>query len=122
MHNYARQANSKSVKVQPAERPFSNFDFIDDRYCGLATLARLMSQARVQGLKTIVIEELKPSRDVNEEDEDLSKLTGNPVNSKTERLTFFANRFKKESRIKYANPEDILGYAILKRDEAAGDW
>lgn len=113
MHQFARQASSTSLKIERAERPFSNFDFIDEHFSGCPTLARLMSQARSQGIKTIVTEKLKRSADLREEDEDLATATGTQVSSEAYRVTFFATSIK---RLTKASRADIIGYAILKRD------
>src|ERR1043166_7026597 len=122
MHKYARETASKSVEVFAAGRPFSDLDFIEDRFGGLATLARLMSQVRVQGFETLVAEVLKPSQDVREEDEDLGKVAGTKVASDTLRLSFFSKRFKRAQSIDNVAPEDFLGYAILKKDTTHNRW
>ena len=61
MNRYARTAESKNFKIIPIDLPFSLFDFVDNHFKGLSSLRRILSQVRISGGKTMVMEEIEIS-------------------------------------------------------------
>ena len=55
-------------------RPESNFDFVDERFSDLLPLKRVLSVVRQHGERTIVVEKLGPSKDLQQENEDLRRF------------------------------------------------
>ncbi len=114
-----------SPEIEDASAPFSNFDFIEQRFGPhQVALRRLLSQARVNGYSLLVIEKINSVGISADDDEELLnakyKLSGDPLI----RLSFFKKRkshllyslFKKN---KYypslvLKKKNLLGYVILK--------
>jgi hypothetical protein len=71
MNRYARTTESKNFKIIPIDLPFSLFDFVDNHFKGLSSLRRILSQVRIIGGKTMVIEEIGGTGDIIEENEDI---------------------------------------------------
>jgi hypothetical protein len=116
MSESARMARAKSVKLYSTERPFSNFDLIEGRFGRSDTLPRLMSQVRCLGGKSMVVEELKLSADLVEENEDLRTATGRHFRSRAYRLSFFTRRLGRLDDLRKATDDDFVGYTIVKKD------
>jgi hypothetical protein len=118
MEKFPRNAAAKTVQFIPIARPFSNFDFIENRFAGLNTLHRLMSQVRGNSGQTLVLEELEDSTATREENEDL-KLCSDFVSSTVFRLSFFRAPFKTDARFRKLPNDSFLGYAVVKVDTFA---
>src|SRR5437870_1019 len=114
MQQYVRQASSKKISFNDMERPRSNFRFVEERFHGLDTLRRVLSQVRKHGGKTVVLEELGESEEIVEEDEDLRMLRPDFSGSRTYRLGFFTTVTRSRSKIESASRDAFLGYAIVK--------
>jgi len=114
---FARQAQGLSLEIFPIERPFSNFDFIRQRFPQVHTLRRIMSQVRQLGGRTMALEKLPESGDLREENDDIR--TRDPAFRKSEcwRLSFFWKRFRSERGLASARSDEFVGYAIIKDDE-----
>jgi hypothetical protein len=119
MQPFARQATSQSIKIVQTERPFSNFDFVEEQFGTLDTLPRVTSQARCQGCRTMVVEELRLTTDLKEENEDIAKASGQPFSSRAFRLAFFSQKFSTVTGVCAMTDEDFIGYAIVKKDDRA---
>lgn len=61
MCRYGRVGSATSLLIEPIDRPFSNFAFIESRFPGVVPLRRVFSQIRSHGGKTLVVEELDPA-------------------------------------------------------------
>ncbi len=120
MSRYAREADAVELEVIPATKPFSNFDFIDRRFEGLLPLRRIFSQARLHGYQTLVVEQLRLTDDLREENDDLAQRIGLVRSSAAWRISFFTKAFKTTRGLKSATNEDFLGYAVVKADDVAG--
>ncbi len=104
--------NPEILDVRP---PFSNFDFVEDRFGGeCVPIRRIFSQARMGGFSTLVIEEIPSVGLSKEDDTDLIEAGLKPINRPLYRLTFFKSIFANAVDIQNQSNEDFLGYAILK--------
>ena len=120
MSRFARLAKSKSKpEIIPVAPPFSNFEFVDRVFNGLASLRRIMSQVRQHGGKTMVLEDvaIEDADDLLEENADLKKHVGVTFPSRATRLSFFSKEFKTLRGLSSVDCEDFIGYAILKLDD-----
>ena len=116
MKQYARQASGKNISFADMERPESNFRFVEERFSGLDTLRRILSQVRKHGGKTIVVEELTEAEEIVEEDQDLRTLRPDFSGSRTHRLGFFTTVSRSRKRIEASSRKAFLGYAIIKEN------
>jgi len=114
--NWARTVGGNKPEFIPIARPFSNFDFAEERFQGISTLRRILSQVRQHDGKTAVVEEIEESEDLQQENEDIKTRYPNISSTKTFRITFFTRRFSTINEISKANQEDFIGYAIIKED------
>jgi len=116
----AREIKGKDIRIINIESPFSFFDFKDKEIIGECwPIRRIFSQVRQLNGKTMVIENIKESIDLEEENEDIAKVYKNfsRDNSKSMRLSFFSKTFSKEKDLKIIDRRNFLGYVILKTDE-----
>lgn len=116
MESFARVAGGSKATLYRIERPFSNFQFIDDRYDGLSSLRRIMSQVRQNGGRTMVVEEVLQARDIAEENADIATRYGQEPRSITHRISFFSEPFAALDDLRQMSDNEFIGYAILKRD------
>ena len=102
----------------PTARPFSNFDFIEDHFGGIWPLRRILSQVRMNGGETVVIERLQGAADLAEENADLKQLCPrfSPAKSKAWRLSFFRGVVGDARALSKISPDTFLGYAVVKRE------
>jgi hypothetical protein len=107
------------IEFLSSARPFSNFDFVEDRFGGIWPLRRILSQARMHGGGTIVIERLRVAEDLSEENADLRQLCSSfdPSSSIAWRLSFLRGIVANTKALMRMPPNDFLGYAIVKKDE-----
>ena len=120
MSRFARLAKSKSKpEVVPIAPPFSNFEFVDREFSGLASLRRIMSQVRQHGGNTMVLEDvaIEDADDLLEENADLNKYVGCTFSSKAIRLSFFRKQFTTLRGLSAIDCKDFIGYAIVKLDD-----
>lgn len=102
-------------------RPYSMFEFVDGNFIGLDSLRRIMSQVRVLGGLTMVVEKLEHSGDIIEENEDLLLRTGVEPESVVTRLSFFTKGFTTHKGLSTVGDEQFLGYAVIKSDTMNGE-
>ena len=99
------------------DRPFSNFKFLDDRYGSPPfPLRRLFSQARSRLCRVLVLEQVAPMAAVLHEVEELRTLASDYELGGLERLSFWKTEITNEAELAAADPNDCIGYAILKYD------
>jgi len=122
MARYARESVGTSLDIVPIARPFSNFDFVDREFAGLASVRRVFSQIRLHGGKTMVVEELDVSNadDLREENEDVKKRCSSITSSRVRRLSFFGKSFSTRRGLHSTSGKRFLGYAIIKEDFTRG--
>ncbi len=114
----ARTAPSFDEVILPIERPFSIYQWVRDRFGELDPLRRILSQIRIHGARTMILETLRPgaAKDLREEDEDLRTRLSNRGGSVAYRLSFFKATIPSLDALKDVRSEEVLGYAIIKHD------
>jgi len=107
-----------NIEFLPSARPFSNFDFVDKHFGDIWPLRRILSQVRMNGGETIVIERLQDAADLAEENADLQQLCAgyDPASSRAWRLSFFRGAVADLQALRRMSPNRFLGYAIVKKD------
>lgn len=118
MKSYARTAPGERPSFITCKRPFSNFDYVDDHFDGSQPLRRTLSQVRLHGAQTMVVEKVSSANDLAEENDDIAKLCLGFDSSRSEayRISFFLIDVD-ENNIANIPDDAFLGYAILKQDK-----
>ncbi|MBT6052852.1 MAG: hypothetical protein HOG49_39125 [Candidatus Scalindua sp.] len=119
MRSFARTTSSSSFEIIPIKRPFSMFEFVESRFNQSASLRRILSQVRLQGGKTIVVEKIDKADDLDEENEDIKKCFPAFNQSESFRLSFFTKSFSTKRGLGTAHNNEFLGYAIVKTDNVS---
>src|SRR5258708_16230872 len=101
-------------RVFSCQRPFSNFQFRDEKY-PVSSLARILSQCRSAEFKTIVEEKIENVGFSKLDDEELKKANVGFLSSELTRLSFFRESFSSIDQIKLAKKDALVGYAVLKK-------
>ncbi len=117
MSQFARTASSKNCEIISIKQPFSFFDFADERFCKVRSLRRLLSQIRLLGGSTMVIEEIGKADDLDEENDDIRKSYPDFNQSESFRLSFFTKVFSTKRGLITADNNEFIGYAIVKTDK-----
>lgn len=112
----SRLQEGLSIKVIPAERPFSNFTFVEKEFEGTFPIRRLFSQARSRGLNTIIDEVVPAAGAVADENEEICDYFPDYDCREIRRVSFWKTGIKEVEEIIGLNDQDCLGFAILKRD------
>jgi len=112
----ARTIPAQSTEIVHLQRPFSNFQFVEERFEDLWPLRRILSQVRQLGGKTMVLESVDGAQDILEENEDIRSLAPSFKKTATFRLSFFTRSVGAPEGISELAPEDFIGFAILKDD------
>lgn len=117
--NTVRTVDATAIEIIPISRPFSMFDFAETRFPGLGTIRRILSQIRSLHGITMVVEELEPSAEIAEENEDLEIRYQDKPSSRVTRLSFFSKEFTTPKGLATATSGQFLGYAVVKEDFVA---
>jgi hypothetical protein len=107
-----------ATKVHPPvclDRPFSNFEHIEEHYDGSHPIHKLFSISRCHGGRTLLVEEIPAVGNVAEENEDIENLDRGFKHLSLLRLTFWKPLFQKKLPAT-ARSKDCIGYVILKKD------
>lgn len=118
----ARTIPCKNFEVKSVSRPFSFFNFYDEKIGDCRPMRKILTQARLSHAKSLVIEKIPLSDDMEYENQNLSAATANKRDSfkgsQVLRISFFRRRIRNTSPgdIKYCNNKDFIGYAIVKMD------
>lgn len=99
--------------------PFSCFDHIDTRFAGLPSFHRCFSLARSFDAQTLIQEAIPPVGIIAQENEEIASLGLTGCQHDLVRLSFWNTRVTAASASTLKD-ENLVGYAILKRD--AGEW
>ena len=113
-----RDSNARPEKVEffSVVRPFSFFDFVENRFQGISPLRRIFSQVRNLKVKTMVVEEIQHTLEIEQENEDIeTRYKLSPV-SRVFRLSFFSKKFSTVKGLLSAKDRDFIGYAVIKSD------
>lgn len=124
MNKYARLAKSKNHKIINIERPFSNFNFTREKFGeGFFPVKRIMSEVRVNGGRTMVWEEIdiSSSKELAEENDDITTRSGTDVDSRVVRLSFFNTQIESIDQVTNFTDADYIGYAVIKEDTFGGE-
>ena len=115
--DHARTARASHAEYIHNDRPFSNFDLVEDRFGGIQPLRRILSQVRIHMARTTVVETLDDPADLVEENEDIKSLCPgySADQSRAFRLSFFESHIG-ASDLASVSGEAFLGYAIVKYD------
>lgn len=97
------------------DRPFSNFDHIEEKFGGSHPIHKLFSISRCHGGHTLVVEEVPPAGNVAEENEDLAAMDSGFRHLSLLRISFWKPKFVGKLPPKLRGG-DCIGYAILKQD------
>ena len=120
MCHLIRLATSISADIFSLCRPFSNFRFLESRHefggQGKVALSRIFSQARRASAKTLVLESLPSIAELKDEVEELSVLKPAVTDGGAWRLSFFRSSFDIIEDISKIPDNDLVGYAIIRRD------
>lgn len=111
---YARTTTGNTPQFIDLQRPYSNFDFVDNEFQGLPSLRRIMSQVRQHGGRTMVSEEIQRSEDLQQENEDIRLRYPDFKPIKTVRLSFYKKNFSTQRGLANAG-DSFLGYVIIRQ-------
>jgi hypothetical protein len=114
----SRLATASNVEVVPVTKPFSNFDFVDDRFQGSFPIRRLFSQARSRECQTAVLEEIPAAGAASDENGEIKGLFPDYHMAALRRLSFWRGKFKEEKEISNQDAAACIGFAILKHDSS----
>lgn len=96
------------------ERPFSSFEFVENRFSGSPPIRKIFSIARCRKAKTLVCERIPAEGGVAEENEDLLAMDHAFKAEELVRLSFWDSQAISCDELR---GKDCIGYAILKLDE-----
>ncbi len=119
MCDLIRLVTGSSPEVVDLRRPFSNFQYLQNRHGDWhAThgLSRIFSQARRSMANTLVVELLPPKNEIADEVRELTSLASDYVDGGAWRLSFFRTPFSVSSDISRLPSNDLAGYAIVRKD------
>ena len=100
-------------EVHSLDRPFSAFDFVEDRFSGSPPIRNLFSMSRAREGKTLVLEVVPATDGVAEENEDLAVQDSEFRSLAVIRVSFWDCVFEGDDPVPDGG---CLGYAILKND------
>lgn len=112
MSHLAKAIDSRVVCM---ERPFSCFDFVEQHFLGSPPIRRLFSTGRSRGAVSLLIERVPADGTVQEENEDLTLIDAGFRHLEVVRISFWRKALRVEE-LATVNPEDCIGYALLKKD------
>lgn len=125
--NLHRLASASSISPPVCtDPPFSNFDFVDSDFGGVPSIRRIFSQARSYGCRTLVVEDIPATGVLEEDNGELLALFPRFRLTGLKRLSFWKTPLTSVDDVSDADPESLLGFAILKRDSVSprhdGSW
>jgi hypothetical protein len=108
-------AGSHGIEVVSVERPFSGFQFAEDRFAGSAPIRKLFSLNRCRKGLTLILEQVPCEGAVQIENEELKSLYPDFRHKALCRISFWKKSVTLESLDRLEN-DDCIGYALLKSD------
>lgn len=100
-------------------RHFSDYNFCEKRFGGIPPLKRILSQARWHGIKTMIVEKIPLSEELERENHDLMiRTSGDFKEGQAFRISLFSKKIEVENldNIKNLSDEDFIGYAIIREN------
>jgi len=115
-----RQAVGEEIETFLLQPPFSFFNFVEDRFGDYDSLRRIFSLARSSDSEALVLEKIIAAGIIAEENDDLLSLSPDYRNPGLIRLSFWKKSVLSPFSANELVDDDLVGYAIFKRDEIAG--
>lgn len=119
MDNARTIDSQEKLTIYDVCKPFSNFKFCEKNFKDISTFKRILSQARWNGVKTMVVEKIPLSEELERENQDLIiRTSGYFKEGEAFRISLFSEKIEKENpdNIKNLSDKDFLGYAIIKKN------
>lgn len=116
----SRLVASTKIEFASAKQPFSNFNFVDDKFDGNIQIRRLFSLARARQYLSFVIETVPAAGAIEDENREIKNLFPNYIGSQILRITFWKKEIQTESDLENIETACLIGYALIKRDELKG--
>jgi len=119
MSNARTIDSQEKVTIHDVCRPFSNFKFCENNLKDISTFKRILSQARRNGVKAMIVEKIPLSEELERENHDLMISTPEDFKEgQAFRISLFSKKIEEKSvdNIKNLSDEDFLGYAIIKKN------
>jgi hypothetical protein len=117
---------ASNIRVIPTAERFSNFDFVDREFGSVPSIRRLFSQARSNGYRTLIVEEIPPVGILAEDNSELQDLFPDFRSGGLLRLSFWKKEINHPEEISAFDSQDLLGFAIIKQDisprRSIGSW
>ncbi len=110
-----RKVAGEDFRIFPLQQPFSFFDFVERKFGDHDSLRRIFSLSRSFQAQTLVFESISANGIIEEENKDIKKLYPRYSPNGLLRISFWKSEIKDLDNIALIN-EDLVGYAILKRD------
>jgi hypothetical protein len=111
-----RKADPYRVTIISTNAPFSSFDYNENNFNSSAAVHRCFSLARSAGAQTLVIEEINEAGLVQDENLEILRYVADHKMTGLTRLSFWKPTFQREIALKTKNNDDLVGYAIVKKD------
>jgi hypothetical protein len=110
-------ADSTSREIWSLDRPFSNFEFVEDRFSGSAPIRKLFSASRCRHAHSIILEKVPAAGTLAEENEDLLAMAPDFAHETVYRISFWQEPLAEDGSSPLRS-DNCLGYALLKEDAA----
>jgi len=115
-----RCALPQKIRIESLDPPFSCFERVEAAFGRNPAIHRCFSLARSFNAKTLVTEDIEAEGLIESENEELSELDPNFKPGSTKRISFWQTPFHQERKLSRLISDDLVGYAILKRDVIPG--
>ena len=105
------------LKINKTKAPFSCFSVLSNDYNNNSAIHRLFSLARSFDFQTFTVEDIPATGLILDENNEIFQTYGNDYEmAALQRLSFWKSSFKQRRSIGSQCDEDLIGYAILKKD------
>ena len=111
-----RSVSPESAQYIDLSQPFSCFDMVDAIFGGSPAIHRCFSLARSFGANTLVIENIPAAGIIEDENNEILDIYADYVCQGIQRLSFWRPSFKSSKGIVRRTDDDLIGYAMLKKD------
>lgn len=109
-------AKPESVEIFSVARPFSGFQFAEDRFAGSPPIRKLFSLNRCREGHTLIIEKVPAEGTVKDENEEMAALYPDFLHVDLCRISFWKKAVN-EDALGDLTSADCIGYALLKLDQ-----
>ena len=115
-----RKISPDDVQYINLSQPYSCFDLIADQFGGNTAIRRCFSLARSFNAVSVLIEDISPAGIVDDENSEILQLHPDYCFAGLKRVSFWRKRIATAKGIPHCNDNDLIGYALLKRDIVPG--